>query len=304
MAQSPRQLSWHLGAALLATILAATRLEAADPCVPLPVTHGTGAPHDRPSSEDRVAVASLNTAGDARIADPLAAWIRERGLDLLLLQEVGSGSHDGAAFAAALSARLGYHFAYAPAQRLGKTETQGIAILSSHPLTDVRTYPLTYHRLRFRSRCRIGLAATLQTTHGPVHVMNVHLDTRINSKDRLAQLEPLLTALAEVDGPTIIGGDFNTMNIKWFGSMWPIPVGERQTTAVRTRLGEHGFHTPSTDGRATVKFFGLPFRLDWIYLKGIQPHGWTVDDIRFTDHRGVWTSVPQVVRPRSAGTND
>jgi endonuclease/exonuclease/phosphatase family metal-dependent hydrolase len=304
MPQRARQFSRHLGAALLATILAATSLEAADKCVPLPVTQGEGAPHDRPLSEDRVAIASLNTAGNPRIAEPLAAWTRERGLDVLLLQEVGSGSHDGAAFAAALSARLGYHFAYAPAQRLGKNETQGIAIVSRHSLTDVRTYPLTYHRLRFRSRCRIGLAATLHTTHGPVRVMNVHLDTRINSRDRLAQLEPLLTALAAVEDPKIIGGDFNTMNIKWFGTMWPLPVGERQTTAVRTRLGEHGFHTPSTDGRATVKFFGLPFRLDWIYLKGIQPLEWNVDDIRFTDHRGVWASVGQVVRTRSAGADD
>ena len=291
MPQGVPQLSRHLGAALLATILAATRLEAADECPPLPVTQGAGAPNDQRLSEDRVAIASLNTAGNPRIADALAVWTRERGLDVLLLQEVGSGSHDGAAFAAALSARLGYHFAYAPAQRLGKSDTQGIAILSRHPLTDVRTYPLTYHHLRFRSRCRIGLAATLHTTQGPVRVMNVHLDTRINSRDRLAQLEPLLSALAAVEGPQIIGGDFNTMNIKWFRTMWPLPVGERQTTAVRTRLAEHGFHTPSTDGRATVKFFGLPFRLDWIYLKGIQALEWSVDDIRFTDHRGIWASV-------------
>jgi hypothetical protein len=109
MPQSARQLSKSLGAALLATILTAARLEAADKCVPLPVTQGAGGPHDRPLSEDRVAIASLNTAGNPRIADPLAAWTRERGLDVLLLQEVGSGSHDGAAFAAALSARLGYH---------------------------------------------------------------------------------------------------------------------------------------------------------------------------------------------------
>lgn len=291
MPQRFRRLSGHLAAVLLTTLVVATRLEAADACVPMPVTQGAAAPGDRPPSQDRVAIASLNTAGNPRIADSLAAWTRDRMLDVLLLQEVGTGSHDGAVFAAALSARLGYHFAYAPAQRLGKTETQGLAILSRHPLTDVRTYPLTYHRLRFRSRCRIGLAATLNTSDGPVRVMNVHLDTRINSRNRLAQLEPLLAALAVGDGPKIIGGDFNTMNIKWFRTMWPLPYGERQTTAVRTRLEEHGFHTPSTSGRATIKFFGLPFRLDWLYLKEIHPLEWNVDDIRFTDHRGVWASV-------------
>jgi len=291
MSQRAHWLGRHLGAALLSTLVVATRLEASDACVPMPVTQGAASASHEPSSPDRVAIASLNTAGNPRIADSLVAWARERAFDVLLLQEVGSGAHDGAAFAATLTARLGYDFVYAPAQRLDKSGTQGLAIVSRYPLDDIRTYPLTHHRLRFRSRCRIGLAATLKTNHGPVRVMNVHLDTRINSRDRLAQLEPLLAALTAVESPQIIGGDFNTMNIRWFRTMWPLPYGERQTSAVRTQLAGHGFHTPSTSGRPTIKFFGLPFRLDWIYLKGIQPLEWNVDDIPFTDHRGVWASV-------------
>jgi endonuclease/exonuclease/phosphatase family metal-dependent hydrolase len=292
MPQRSHQLSRHLGALLLTTLVVTTRLEAADACVPMPVTQGrAAAPDDRPFSHDRVAVATLNIAGNPRIVDALVDWTRERAFDVLLLQEVGSGSHDGAVFAATLSARLGYHFAYAPAQLLGKSETQGLAIVSRHRLSDVRTYPLTYHRLRFRSRCRIGLAATLDTDHGPLRVVNVHLDTRINSRDRLAQLEPLLAALGAVEAPQIIGGDFNTMNIRWFRTMWPLLLGERQTTAVRTRLAEHGFQTPSAGGPPTIKFFGLPFRLDWIYLKGIEALDWNVDDVGFTDHRGVWAAV-------------
>jgi endonuclease/exonuclease/phosphatase family metal-dependent hydrolase len=291
MPQRAHHLARYLGAALLTTLVVATRLEASDACVPMPLTQGAAPASGQPPAQDRVAIATLNTAGNPRIADALVVWTRERAFDVLLLQEVGSGSHDGAVFAAALSARLGYHFAYAPAQRLGKSETQGLAIVSRYPLDDIRTYPLTYHRLRFRSRCRIGLAATLHTNHGPVRVMNVHLDTRINTGNRLAQLEPLLAALAAVESPQIIGGDFNTMNIRWFRTMWPVPLLERQTTAVRTRLEGHGFQTPSSSGRPTIKFFGLPFRLDWIYLKGIQLLDWNVDDIRFTDHRGVWASV-------------
>jgi hypothetical protein len=86
MPQRFRQLSGHLAAALLTTLVVATRLEAADACVPMPVTQGAAAPGDRPPSQDRVAIARLNTAGNPRIADSLAAWTRDRMLDVLLLQ--------------------------------------------------------------------------------------------------------------------------------------------------------------------------------------------------------------------------
>ena len=173
MPQRARHLGRYLGAALLTTLVVATRLEASDACVPMPVAQGAAPASGPPPAQDRVAIASLNTAGNPRIADALVVWTRERAFDVLLLQEVGNGSHDGAVFATALSARLGYHFAYAPAQRLGKSETQGLAIVSRYPLDDIRTYPLTHHRLRFRSRCRIGLAATLHTNHGAVRVMKL-----------------------------------------------------------------------------------------------------------------------------------
>lgn len=293
MPPAAHQLVKHAGVVLLTTLVVSTRLEASDACVPMPVTAGAAPAASQVISQDRMAIASLNIAGNPRIADALVDWTRERAFDVLLLQEVGSSSHDGAEFAAALSARLGYHFAYAPAQPLGKSGTQGLAIVSRHPLRDIRSYPLSYHRLRFRSRCRVGLAATLDTNHGPVRVVNVHLDTRINSRDRLAQLEPLVTALSALDGPQVIGGDFNTMNIRWFRTMWPLLLGERQTTAVRTRLSGHGFQTPSASGPPTIKFFGLPFRLDWIYVKGIEILDWNVDDVGYTDHRGVWASVAQ-----------
>ena len=300
MPQRAHQLSKQLGATLLTMLVVATRLEASDACVPMPVAAGAAHAAGEPVSRDRVAIASLNIPGNPRMGDALVDWTRERAIDVLLLQEVGSGSHDGAAFAAALSTRLGYHFAYAPAQPLGKSGSQGLAIVSRHPLSDIRSHPLTYYRLRFRSRCRVGLAATLDTNYGPVRIMNVHLDTRINSRDRLAQLEPLVTALSATGGPQVIGGDFNTMNIRWFRTMWPVPLGERQTTAVRTRLAEHGFQTPSASGPPTIKFFGLPFRLDWIYLKGIEVLDWNVDNVRYTHHRGMWATVDSQWLARAA----
>ena len=192
-----RKVALSLGASLLGLLVAATRLEASAPCARMPVTQSAVATSDQFPAVDHWTIASLNIAGDPRTGDTVAAWARERGVDVLLLQEVGNRSHDGGTFVAALSDRLGFHFAYAPADRLGDAETQGLAILSRHRLGDLRTYPLKYHHLRFRSRCRIALTANLTTANGPIRLVNVHLDTRINSRDRIAQLAPLLDALVD-----------------------------------------------------------------------------------------------------------
>ena len=284
------KLACCFGACLVSLFIATARIEAVGPCVAMPITQRAATSPPAPSP-DSLSIASLNMHHDGRVSDGVAAWVRERGVDVLLLQEVGDGSANGAALADALSDRLGYHLAYAGVDRLGDAATQGLAILSRYPLNDVRNYPLTYNRLSFRSRCRIALGAVVATTAGPVQVTNVHLDTRINSGDRIAQLAPLLQAVGDVDGQQIIGGDFNTMNIGWFLSMLPFPYLQRQAAAVRTWLEERGFHTPLVGGRPTFKFLGLPFKLDWLYLKRVEALDWSVDDVRFTDHRGVWARV-------------
>jgi endonuclease/exonuclease/phosphatase family metal-dependent hydrolase len=230
-------------------------------------------------------------AGQPRIEDALASWVRRRESDVVLLQEVGGHGVDGATFVASLGQRLGYHSTYAPADRFGDEETQGLAILSRGPIDDVRILPLEHHHLRFKSRCRIAQVATVQTEAGRVRVVNVHLDTRINSKDRVAQIAPVIDMLDAIDGPQILGGDFNTMDVGWVNTMWPFPYFQHQVAAVRTRLAESAFHTPFTGGRATFKFLGLPIRLDWLYLKRLEAVDWSVDDVPLSDHRGVWARV-------------
>jgi endonuclease/exonuclease/phosphatase family metal-dependent hydrolase len=279
----------------LCTLLAgvcvtAARVEASTPCAAVRVTHHPADTDGERPARESLTIGSLNMAGQPRIADTLVKWVRDRAFDVVLLQEVGGSSLDGADFVVALGDRLGYHAAYAPADLFGDTETQGLAILSRDPLSNVRTYALEYHKLRFKSRCRIAMAATVMTGAGPIELVNVHLDTRINSKDRLAQIAPILDALDGLEGPQIFGGDFNTMNIRWFRTMWPFPFVEHQADAVRTRLGENGFQT-FKGGRPTLKLLGLPIRLDWIYLKRLDAVDWSVDEVPLTDHRGVWTRV-------------
>jgi endonuclease/exonuclease/phosphatase family metal-dependent hydrolase len=286
-----------LGLAASLWILFVGSVEASSECTPRPPAHGVVAASTAQAPTETFTVASLNMAGQARIEGVLAAWMRERFIDILVLQEVGHTSFDGEAFVAGLSERLGFHVVYAPAYVLGETTTQGLAIVSRYPLNDARVIPLTHHRLRFRTRCRIALSATVVTADGPLRLVNVHLDTRINSQDRVAQLAPVLDALSAVDGPQIIGGDFNTMNIGWFRTMWPFPFLQRQVAAVRTLLGSAGFETPFVGSQATFRFLGIPFRLDWLYVKQVEARESGVDRVRFTDHRGVWTTIAPLSRP-------
>jgi endonuclease/exonuclease/phosphatase family metal-dependent hydrolase len=278
---------------VLLTCASLAHAAAPAPCVPRPVTHASAdSDVDGPlGSEASFTVASLNVAGRARITDVLSAWVHDRAVDVLLLQEVGDETDDGAAFIASLGQRLGLGFAYAPATRLENGHAQGLAIVSRYPLDEVSAHPLTQFHLRFRSRCRIALAATVTTPTGPVRLVNVHLDTRINSKHRVAQLRPAIDALDAFDGPRIVGGDFNTMNVRWLRTMWPLPFLQRQSKAVGASLSSLGFHTPFTAAPPTFRFLGLPQKLDWLYLKDLETLESGVDDVPLTDHRGVWARV-------------
>jgi endonuclease/exonuclease/phosphatase family metal-dependent hydrolase len=281
--------------ASLAGAVAPDRDQTASPCAPFPVVERP-APIDGPgpgvsSGEDTLVIGSLNIAADPRIAGDVETWTRERRFDVLFLQEVGGEKVDGVDVVKKLAGQLGLHAVYAPANLMGDTEMQGLAILSRAPISDVQVMPLEYHKLRFRSRCRIALAATVATSHGPVRVTNVHLDTRINSQTRLAQLAPVFAVTAQWPGPQIIGGDFNTVNIHWEDTMWPFPYADDQADVVRTAMARQGFSTPMGDGRPTLKLLGLPIRLDWIYLKDLEATESSVDDVPITDHRGVWARV-------------
>lgn len=237
-----------------------------------------------------VTVASLNMAGKMEIGDHISDWMRERAIDILFLQEVGQEHGDGAAFMSTLHDRLNLGYAYAPATPFENGYKQGLAVVSRYPLDDVKVQPLEYNHLRFRSRCRIALTATVSTPQGSIRIANVHLDTRVNSARRVEQLTPAIEALDAFDGPQIIGGDFNTMNVGWKDSMWPVPF-QHQADVVRGMMSKAGFETPFGDTRPTFKFLGLPLKLDWLYLRQLETQESGVDDVELSDHRGIWTRV-------------
>ncbi len=210
---------------------------------------------------------------------------RLRGADVFLFQEVSS--QDGKPSVADETARsLGYSVAFAAAPGFSD---QGLAIVSRYPLKNVQVTDLKACDLRFRSRKRLAIEATIQTPWGNVRVWNVHLDTRINADERLEQLRPVLREAARHTGPKLIGGDFNTNNFYWWGKIFPLPLGPAHSSVIRDAMSRHGFDTPFS--RRVNTFPLLRSHLDWIFVSGLKPMGASVEPARFSDHNAIWVGA-------------
>jgi endonuclease/exonuclease/phosphatase (EEP) superfamily protein YafD len=166
---------------------------------------------------------------------------------------------------------------------------QGLTILSRAPLEDVQVIPLKHFDLKFHTRVRFGVGAVTRIGGERVHVWNVHLDTRINPEERVAQLGPVLERASADSGATVIGGDFNTVDFHWFFNV--IPLGKRgsQGAAVRQRMMMLGFAPALAEGLVTYPF--LKQHLDWIFTRGMKSEGSGVVPMGVSDHHAVWTRL-------------
>lgn len=207
---------------------------------------------------------------------------RLRSSDVYLFQEVRhrdgepSVAHD-------VAAKLGYQAAFTAAP--GFTD-QGLAIVSRFPISDVKVNGLKTCDLRFRSRSRFAMAATVQTPAGNVRVWNVHLDTRINASERLAQLQPVIDEAACQGGPKLIAGDFNTNELYWLGNVFPLPIGPAHGSLIRDSMKMGGFNTPFQSRINTFPL--LRSHLDWIFLSELDPLAASVEPAPFSDHNAIW----------------
>ncbi len=233
-------------------------------------------------------VATLNL--DKHFGPEIVRRIRDnpdlRKADILLLQEVvdGPAGHVPAEIAAA----LGLHFIFAPAFQLNPQFEEGLAILSRYPLTQQAVIPLSHNDVHFHTRVRIALVAMIETPQGPLRVVNVHLDNRINADAKQKQLEELWPGTGASTERCIIGGDFNSANFRWVSHIVPLPGVQSLNAMVDGEMKEHGFKTPLGNGPGTLHFLGL--KLDWIYARGLTPVNSGVTPIRFSDHNSVWVS--------------
>jgi len=242
-------------------------------------------------------VVSLNVAmreDVERVAEELSAVLGAASADVILLQEVAHrrGNED---VAAQLGQRFGMASIFRPAFGTA-TRSGGLALLTRHPARDIRLFNLPRYDLNFRTRTRIALGATIDTPSGPVHVYNVHLDTRINLDQRLRQLGTVAHDFESRPGPAIVGGDFNTNGNRWLFHTIPLPfLGGQGAGLLRFMLG-HGLHSVFGRGHPTHDAFRM--QLDWLFLRGLRAAEGTIRPVTLSDHHVL---IARVVQDQGAG---
>lgn len=237
------------------------------------------------SHERAFSVATLNMAKEAspeKVAQSLARVPRLANADLYLFQEVQQVPGRPSVAEEAFQNR-GYKTAFRPSAGF---VDQGLAIVSRYPITETAIIPLKAYDLRFHSRNRFALAATIKTPWGDVRVWNVHLDTRINADKRLAQLQSVLASAALHEGARIVGGDLNTNPFHWIANVLPVPAAQPQGSAVQNSMKKFGFESPLP--LSVVTHPRLRSHLDWIFLSNLKALDASVEPASFSDHNAVW----------------
>ena len=228
----------------------------------------------------RIVSLNLHGAGEWEVVHgELQASSDLEGADIFLLQEV---KEDGQELLRTASEALGFHYLFAPS-------------LSRFPLSRGRVTLLPRNDLGRKSRCRIALSSVAATDLGPLHLFNLHLDTRINASRRMRQVLPVIEAAERAGGPSVIAGDFNTANLLWVKSTIPLPGFGSHTRALRKAMQESGFSTPFKDTGSTFDF--PPLKLDWIFLKELTWASRGLVPLEFTDHKALWVDVDETVAP-------
>ncbi len=191
---------------------------------------------------------------------------------------------------------LGMHYAWAaPPHPQGKEvkkvkegkrtdepveDETGVAVLSFFPMTNVERHVLPNPGPGERRRAAIG--ATLTIGAHRVRVYSIHAETRISTKEKVAQLAHVLDALKQHTDAThaVVLGDFNT----WRAD------DKRDTIKLFT---DAKFSTPFKAGEETFRLRFVNWRLDWIWVRGfasVNANG-VAREIKISDHYPIWLRV-------------
>lgn len=183
-----------------------------------------------------------------------------------------------------IAENLGLNYAWAappPAKPTDEEET-GVAIMSPFPMSDIRRMVLPHEGPN--QRRRVALAATLRIDGTDFRVYSMHGETRLDMDKKVEQMSTLIEDLKRypANTPVVLVGDLNT---------WE-PSAAKKTIKLFTGAG---FHTPFGSQKtfsARVLFVPLEFRLDWIWLRGVQVTTFGIDrKINLSDHYPLWANV-------------
>jgi endonuclease/exonuclease/phosphatase family metal-dependent hydrolase len=219
--------------------------------------------------------------------------------DVIALQEADKGTKraGGHHVAQELARRLQMHYAHASLnspreeeqkakqwyldfeERIASDEAgdTGIALLSRLPLLQAERLELPWSECAWRPR--LALAARVALSNQFVHIFNLHIDPHASTDEQLEQHRAVIERAAEIEGPTLILGDFNTLT-------------RAACERVRAFLEAEGYMTPMPTSLATWRAGLIRLHPDWIFVRGLRVTGWGVmKPLGVSDHWPVWAAV-------------
>jgi endonuclease/exonuclease/phosphatase family metal-dependent hydrolase len=235
----------------------------------------------------RVATFNVHFADDVdNLAAQILASTYLADADILFVQEIRRYHDEPISRAANLALQLGMTWVYAPAHTVDGGGVHGLAILSRFPLANPQVRQLPYFD-QINSEQRIALRADVMLA-APLHVVDVHLDTRLAPVDRIRQLDP-----AEVDKPDVIGGDLNTLPWVWVDSAVPLTatnatVDQQQAKIVDAYFADNGYTRAVDAGVVTARAPVFGIRLDDLYARTLPVLAGAVEHVDGSDHWPVW----------------
>lgn len=225
--------------------------------------------------------------------------IRLPRVDILALQEADKYTRraGGLHIARELARELGMRYAHAATnlprdeepkpkqwyldfeEQIARADTgdTGIALLSRLPLEKVERVELPWSECAWRPR----LAMSARVALGPcsVHIFNSHIDPHATTAEQLEQHAAILARADELEGPSVLLGDFNTLT-------------RASGVAMRRLLETHGYVTPFRTGTATWRAGLIRLHADWIFVRGLRVKRYGVArPLSVSDHWPVWVEL-------------
>ena len=159
----------------------------------------------------------------------------------------------------------------------GEEGDTGVALLSHLPLTHASRIELPWDECPWRPR--LAVSASVPFGGRRLHVYNAHIDTHADVEGQLRQHRAVLALAEHSDEPTVLLGDFNTMN-------------DEARFAARELLESNGYSTPLPTNTPTWRSGPLRRHFDWVFTRGARVTRWGVARVRgVSDHWPVWVEL-------------
>ena len=163
--------------------------------------------------------------------------------------------------------------------RRGEEGDTGVAILSRLPLADAARVELPWDTCPWRPR--LAVSASVPFGGSRLHVFNAHIDTHASIEGQLKQHRTVLALAARTAEPTVLLGDFNTLN-------------DEGRAAARELLESEGYATPLPTNTATWRSGPIRHHFDWVFVRGARVLRWGVARVRgISDHWPVWVEIEE-----------